>query len=162
MIGRLAGSPVTALKVTGIEKRDGPCPRGGQGCGACSISGDFCLDEELTADGTKDTSRLLAAGAKRVFWLRCLRSALDRGFAAFLEAAEKTGPIICESNSLREAVCPAFFIMLCDSDGKGIKPSAKKVAGKADFILQSPISAEDIEDLLKALSKRGFAFTKSR
>lgn len=160
LIRRFSGTPVTVLKVTGIESRDGPCPRGGQGCGACAIAGDFCLDEETSGDGTKDTSLLLAAGAKRVFWLRCLRAALGRGFAAFLEHSGGTGPIICESNSLREVVNPAFFIMIRNSRVKNVKPSAQKVAGKSDFTLQSPISGEDIEELLGAMSKKGFNFTK--
>ncbi|MDR2343042.1 MAG: hypothetical protein LBD86_00745 [Spirochaetaceae bacterium] len=160
LIRRFKGTPVTALKVTGIEERDGPCPRGGQGCGACTINGDFCIDEEFSVGGAKDTSLLLAAGAKRVFWLRCLRKALSRGFAAFLDRSGAAGPIICESNSLREVLKPAFFIMVCDSRGKGVKPSAQKVAEKADFTLQSPISTDDIEELLKALSKKGFSFTE--
>ena len=160
LVRRFNGTPVTVLKVTGIESRDGPCPRGGQGCGACAIAGDFCLDEENSRAGTKDTSLLLAAGASQVFWLRCLRPALARGFAAFLERSGGTGPIICESNCLREVVKPAFFIMICNSGGKNVKPSAQKVAGKSDFTLQSPISGEDIEKLLKALSKTGFDFTK--
>ena len=160
LIRRFNGETVTVLKITGIESRNGPCPRGGQGCGACAIAGDFCLDEEFSGDGTKDTSLLLAAGAKRVFWLRCLRAALDRGFAAFLERSGGTGPIICESNSLREVVNPAFFVMIRNSGRKNVKPSAQKVAEKSDFILQSPISPESIEELLKALSKKGFYFTK--
>jgi hypothetical protein len=161
LIRRFNGTPLTVLKITGIERRNGPCPRGGEGCGACTLDEDFCLDEELSTGGTKDTSLLLAAGAKRVFWLRCLRSAIDRGFAAFLERSGGGGPIICESNSLREALTPAFFIMIRDSSGKEIKPSAQKVFEKADFILQSPISEENIEELLKALSKKGFNFTKN-
>jgi hypothetical protein len=158
LIGRFAGPPVTALKVTGIEKRNGPCPRGGQGCGACTIDGDFCLTEELSPDGAKDTSVLLAAGAGRVYWLRCLRTALGKGFAAFLEHSGASGTIVCESNSLREEVNPAFFIMIYDSRGNDIKPSAQKVAFKADFTLKNPISPDDIEELLEALSKKGFHF----
>jgi hypothetical protein len=161
LIRRFNGTPLTVLKITGVDIRNGTCPRGGQGCGACTLDGDFCLVEELSTGGTKDTSLLLAAGAKRVFWLRCLRFALGSGFAAFLERLDGGGPIICESNSLREAVTPAFFIMIRDPSGKEIKPSAKKVLEKADFILQSPISEENFEELLKALSKKGFNFTKN-
>ncbi|MDR2098059.1 MAG: hypothetical protein LBP37_06025 [Spirochaetaceae bacterium] len=160
LIRRFSPVPVTALKITGIERHGGPCPRGGQGCGACAISGDFCLEEELSPNGTKDTSVLLAAGAKKVFWLRCLHSALARGFAAFLNQAggESIGDgiIICESNSLREVLEPAAFIMINDAEGSPPKPSAQRNAGKSDFTLQSPVSANDVTSLLQALSKKGF------
>ncbi|MDR0663139.1 MAG: hypothetical protein LBF80_03550 [Spirochaetaceae bacterium] len=156
LIRRFSPVPVTALKVTGIERHGGPCPRGGEGCGVCAISGDFCLEQELSAHGAKDTSVLLAAGAERVFWLRCLRSALASGFNAFLERAGDESIIISESNSLREVVEPAAFIMIHDAEGGIPKPSAQKNAGKADFTLQSPVSGDDITSLLEALSKKGF------
>jgi hypothetical protein len=151
---RFSPVPVTALKVTGIERHGGPCPRGGKGCGACSISGDFCLEQELSPNGAKDTSVLLAAGAARVFWLRCLRSALASGFAAFLEQAGKDGIIISESNSLREVVEPAAFIMIHDTEGGSPKPSAQKNASKSDFTLQSPISRDDITSLIMVIKPR--------
>ncbi|MDR1596069.1 MAG: hypothetical protein LBR99_00045, partial [Treponema sp.] len=75
--------PVTALKVTTADHPG--CHRGGAGCGACSFSSPYILEEELDMLSGKDTSRLLAAGAARVFWLRASRSCIGRGFRAFLE-----------------------------------------------------------------------------
>ncbi|MDR0382365.1 MAG: hypothetical protein LBH50_00070 [Spirochaetaceae bacterium] len=161
LIRRFGRTPVIALKITGFERGGGPCPRGGDGCGACNIDGEFCLAEELSEDGNKDTAMLLAAGARRVFWLRCLRSSLAKGFAAFLEQAGGDHVIVCESNSLREAVEPAFFIMIRDSDGGNPKPSAKRVAAKSDFTLLSPFSDENIEELLDTLYKKGVGFEKN-
>jgi hypothetical protein len=163
LIRRFRRAPVVALKITGFERGGGPCPRGGEGCGACNIAGEFCLEEELSGGGDKDTALLLAAGAKRVFWLRCLRSALSKGFAAFIERASVSpgGVVICESNSLRETVTPGFFIMIRDSDGRKPKPSAERVAGKADVTLQSPFSPENIEELLVAMSEKGMVFAKN-
>jgi hypothetical protein len=153
--------PVTALKVTGIERGAGLCPRGGQGCGACNIDGDFCLTEEFSGMGGKDTAMLLAAGASRAFWLRCLRPALESGFDVFRERYGGEGTVLCESNSLREVVEPAFFIMIYDSFGKIIKPSAEKVMGKSDFAMQNPISQADIDVIVKILSKKGFNFKET-
>ncbi|MDR2659984.1 MAG: hypothetical protein LBC27_08380 [Spirochaetaceae bacterium] len=158
LIRRFKDAPVTALKITCVERRNGPCPRGGEGCGGCAINSDFCLEEECSCGGTKDTALLRVAGAEKVFWLRCLRSSLARGFDAVLEHSGGAGPIICESNSLSEVVKPAFFIMIRDSSGEKPKPSAEKVMQKADITLQSPVSAENIEYLLKLLSKKGFNF----
>lgn len=67
--------PVIGIKVTTIKAKDGQCPRGSQGCGVCSsLEGDFCITEEIDSDCDKDTARLLAAGANRVFWLRAMKA----------------------------------------------------------------------------------------
>ena len=62
---------ITGIKVTTIKDEDGRCPRGGEGCGVCSsLEGVYHITEELNRNSGKDTARLLAAGASRVFWLR--------------------------------------------------------------------------------------------
>ena len=64
------GHEIVGAKVTTIGQRGGACPRGGEGCGVCSsLEGNYCITEETGALPGKDTSRLLAAGARRVFWL---------------------------------------------------------------------------------------------
>jgi hypothetical protein len=139
---------VNALKITGIERRGGVCPRGGEGCGACKLDADFCLTEELDGEGSKDTSLLLKAGAEKVFWLRCLRSALRQGYGAFAEKADGDAIIICESNSLREVAEPALFVMIEAENGAPPKPSAAQVAAKADITMRPRFSSKEIEELL--------------
>ena len=66
---------ITAIKITVIRSDEsrGSCPRGGSGCGVCSsLEGEYDITEETDRDGSKDTSRLLRAGANHVFWLRVL------------------------------------------------------------------------------------------
>jgi len=47
--------------------------RGGKRIGVCSsIEGAFFITEELDSSSGKDTSRLLLAGTRKVFWLRVL------------------------------------------------------------------------------------------
>ena len=47
---------VTAAKITVIRESGGRCPRGGEGCGACtSLDGDYDLMQETNRDGVKDT-----------------------------------------------------------------------------------------------------------
>ncbi|GHU43054.1 hypothetical protein FACS1894190_13120 [Spirochaetia bacterium] len=147
------------LKVTGVEKSNGVCPRGGKGCGACAINGDFCLSEEKNNACDKDTSLLLAAGADKVFWLRCLRASFESGIAAFLKEIDPAGNgkghdktiIICESNSLRNSVLPGLFVMIKNNETP--KPSAASVADLADLSLQNPVSKDDL-DLLYALARQ--------
>lgn len=144
---------VYALKVTAVEASCGPCPRGGKGCGACDLGGaSFVLSEEQSVGGDKDTARLLAAGAKKVFWLRSLRSHLKEGFAAFSAALPKDALVICESNALREVVEPALFVMIEGENAKReAKPSAAKVAHFADIRFDNPREFQALEMCLERL-----------
>ncbi len=130
--------PITAFKVTTIKEKDGQCPRGGEGCGVCSsLEGNFDIREETDSETDKDTARLLRAGAKKVFWLRCLQSHLRPARDALLKTIEKDHLIICESNSMRQAVRPAAFVMVKNNPSQSLKQSAQEVAHLADEILIS-------------------------
>ncbi|AGK95339.1 hypothetical protein [Clostridium pasteurianum] len=129
--------PITALKITTIEEKDGKCPRGGRGCGVCTnIKENFELIEEKTSDSNKDTSLLLAAGAERVYWLKVLKTHIKEGIEYFLTEIPENNLIICESNSLRNIVRPGVFIMLKNTQNSNIKKSASEVMDKADFIVE--------------------------
>ena len=55
---------IIGIKVTTIDSTTGPCPHGGDGCGACSsLEGNYCITEETDSRSNKDTCRMLAAGA---------------------------------------------------------------------------------------------------
>lgn len=127
--------PVFGLKITAIREKDGSCPRGGQGCGVCSsLKGDFCLTEETNPKSPKDTSRLLAAGAARVFWLRVMRNSLEHGMKKYLETIPAGAAIICESNSARKSMDPGLFIMTKKTGERRNKPSAEEVIDLVDRI----------------------------
>lgn len=128
---------VIAAKVTTINQRDGKCPRGGEGCGTCSsIDEDFVITTETCADSPKDTSRLLAAGAQKVYWLRAMKDSLEEACRALLEAIGPGRLIVCESNSLRHVVKPGLFLMVKDSNNGSLKPSAQAVVDHADMVVQ--------------------------
>jgi hypothetical protein len=136
IITRFRGqTPVYALKVT---LHHGQCPHGDEGCGACSsFDGAFALREETERIGPKDTSRMLAAGADRVFWLCALPDGLMDGLRQFLAEAGEDTLIVCESNSLREHVAPGCFIMLEGGAGPATE-SAARFAARADAAALSP------------------------
>jgi len=90
---------IIGIKVTTIKERDGQCPRGGEGCGVCSsLEGNFCITEETNRSSDKDTAKLLAVGASRVFWLRVMKTHLEEGIKALPEIIEPDAVTICESN----------------------------------------------------------------
>ncbi|RLC48531.1 MAG: hypothetical protein DRH70_00845 [Candidatus Coatesbacteria bacterium] len=158
LISRYArDSEIVGVKVTAIEKLDGNCPRGGQGCGVCtSLEGDFCITEEEDASGGKDTARMLRAGASRVFWLRCLRSHLREGLAALLERIGPDSALVCESNSLRKVVRPGVFVIVKDKDSHTFKESAQNVLQSADRIVLSDGKDFDLEMTRIVLSNHGW------
>jgi hypothetical protein len=128
---------IIGLKVTTIEEKDGTCPHGRKGCGVCSsMEGDFLVLEEKDGGLEKDTSLLLSAGAKKVFWLLVLEEALDLGAQELLKHIPQNSVVIAESNRLRLAVKPGLFVMLINRDGQ-IKPSAERVRSKADLTIVS-------------------------
>jgi molybdenum cofactor guanylyltransferase len=124
------------LKVTTVRAGRLGCPRGRGGCGACAaFRGAYCLTRETYATSSKDTARLLAAGARSVFWLRVRRARLRQGWNAFIRAAGNQASIVCESNSLRTIVEPGVFLMLPNASGAQSKPSAAAVEKYADRLV---------------------------
>jgi molybdopterin-guanine dinucleotide biosynthesis protein A len=124
---------ITGIKVTTIKEKNGQCPRGGEGCGVCSsLDGVYCITEETDNNSDKDTARLLAAGASRVFWLRVLKEHLPAGTTALLDVIGPDAVSICESNSLRQVVEPGLFLMARSNDSKVWKSSAEEVRKYAD------------------------------
>ncbi|MCK5850063.1 MAG: hypothetical protein KAH23_04045 [Kiritimatiellae bacterium] len=146
VIRRISSSiPVTGIKVTTIKQKNGTCPRGGKGCGVCSsLKGNYCITKETSRKSGKDTSRLLAAGAERVFWLRVMRSHLQEGFNALLELIGRNTISVCESNSLRAIVRPGLFLMIRDNLSDNIKESASAVIEYADRTIVSDGNDFDI------------------
>jgi len=129
---------IVGIKVTTIKAKDGQCPRGGWGCGVCSsLDGDFCITQETNKSSGKDTGRLLAAGASRVFWLRVLKIHLDEGIKALLDIIGPDAVSVCESNSLRGVVEPGLFLMVKGRNDKRWKSSADEVKEYADKIIVS-------------------------
>lgn len=124
---------IIAVKVTAIDCADGACPRGGKGCGVCSsLKGNYMLTEETDASGSKDTSRLLDAGASRVLWLRVLKSKMREGFEKLLGDIGRNTAWLCESNSIRQTVRPDVFLMVSGRGENFSKESSIKVREFAD------------------------------
>jgi len=124
---------IVGIKVTPVEKTDGSCPHGGSGCGACSsLNGHYYIAEETDREADKDTCRMLASGANRVFWLRALKTHLEEGAAVLLDIIGDDAVSVCESNSLRRVVEPGLFVMVKSCGEENHKTSAKDVIQYAD------------------------------
>jgi molybdopterin-guanine dinucleotide biosynthesis protein A len=129
---------VTGLKVTTVDRMDGQCPRGGQGCGVCtSLTSPWSVTRETARDTPKDTSRLLCHGAEQVFWLRVQEPALREGARALLDQLAPGTVSICESNRLRHVVEPGLFLMVRSSRDEVAKRSAASVEHLTDITVVS-------------------------
>jgi molybdenum cofactor guanylyltransferase len=120
--------PIVGVKITAVPDTEEACPRGGEGCGACAaLRGDFLITEERGEHPGKDTARLLASGARRVFWVRCRRSALHAAQEALAPRVGQGELVVVESNSLAQAIEPDLFFMVRNGRERGLKPTAAEV-----------------------------------
>lgn len=137
---------IIGIKATVIQETDGTCPRGGRGCGVCSsLEGDYCITEETSGPAGKDTTRLINAGASKVFWLRAVQGHLDEAVAALIDKIGRNAVCVCESNRLRLAIEPGLFIMVKNSHSNRYKSSATVVKEYIDLIVQSNGAKFDID-----------------
>jgi molybdopterin-guanine dinucleotide biosynthesis protein A len=103
------------------------------------------LGAKYFAHSHKDTARILAAGAKRVFWLRVMHTHLEQGLTALLDIVGPDAVLICESNSLRHVVEPGLFLIVKDRDTKFWKDSARQVKSYADKIVARNGTSFDLD-----------------
>jgi len=137
---------IVGVKVTAIEDAESGCPRGESECGVCSsLEGRYEIVEETDREAEKDTCRILAAGASRVFWLRVLKAGLEDGAAALMETIGGDAVSVCESNSLGRVVEPGAFIMVEGPGQESSKASAEEVIGYADRIVRFDGDGFDID-----------------
>ncbi|MBV8514803.1 MAG: hypothetical protein JO260_05850 [Acidobacteria bacterium] len=118
------------------------------------------IDWERDANTGTDSSRFLAAGAQRSFWLRTkqgflaegmpfLRSALDEFAQARHQSGDKASPVhvILESNSLLQFLKPDLFLMVLHPAKSDFKESAQLQLDRASaFVLREPIPSNSNEE----------------
>lgn len=92
--------------------------------------------EETRRETAKDTSRMLRAGAKKVFYLRSDDSGIKTSFNYFRKELPDEAIIVCESNSLAQAIHPGLYVMVRSIRG-AVKPRAVAQLDRADLIVVS-------------------------
>jgi len=84
--------------------------------------------------GNKDSQRMLGSGAVASYFIRVRDEYLEEAFGALLEKIGKNKIIVCESNSLRNIVEPALFLMV-NGNNKELKAESEKWLAMADVQL---------------------------
>ena len=99
------------------------------------------LFEEKRLHTNKDTSRMLRAGARQVFYLRSDNDHILENYLHFLQLIPEKSIIVCESNSLGYHVNPIKHIIITKR-GAAVKPRAQRLLSLADMVLSSPQQKE--------------------
>ena len=126
----------TAAKIT--QFGHGICSVNGEACGCAVSEHQFSITEERHQDTGTDTSRFLAAGARRSLWVRTKQGELANAMPAFRAKIETDKFVIVESNSLRRFVTPALYVQVLDAANPDFKVSAQQFFDLSDaYILVS-------------------------
>ena len=97
---------------------------------------EFHVFEETNRTSDKDTSRMLRAGAVKVFYLRSDDRRIEVGFENLVKHIPQKAAVVCESNSLGKFVKPAISIIVRPVIGP-IKPRAIPRLKSADLVVVS-------------------------
>lgn len=120
--------PIVGVKVTTIAGDESACPRGGEGCGACTgLEGKFEVREDDASQPGKDTARMLGSGARRAFWIRCRSDGARAALAALAPRLDRGTVVVAESNSLVKDARPDLFLMVRPGRASPVKPTAAAV-----------------------------------
>jgi len=135
-----------AVKIT--QYGHGVCAVDGAACDCAPKEHAVALEEEADPAGRSDTSRFLAAGARRALWLRSRQGELAEALPLLrreLEPAENGATLhaVVESNSLLGFVKPQLYLVALDPAVTDFKESARRFLDRADaFVLRRPPAGE--------------------
>lgn len=123
----------TAIKLT--QYGHGVCAADGKECDCAPDEHPFAVTEETDRNGGSDTSRFLAAGAKRALWVRVQMRMLETVLPALERAIVDDDFVILESNSILRHWQPTVYLTVLDPARRDFKKSAREFLPRADGIL---------------------------
>jgi len=121
----------------------GVCAQNGENCDCAPDEHVCAINWETLPNTGTDSSRFLAAGARRSFWLRTKQGFLAEGLpllrAALRETIESSEgeppPVIVESNSLLQFLKPSLYFAVVDPAKEDFKDSARAALDRADALV---------------------------
>jgi len=119
VIKTLADQEVVGIKITPHIHETTP------GLVLLAESKGFSVYEETDPETGKDTSRMLKAGAARVFFAKVTDNDVLAAFKKILEYLPERVPIVCESPALRNYIEPGLFVIMRSDDSYNKKDISK-------------------------------------
>jgi hypothetical protein len=112
----------------------GVCSSSGKECNCAVEDPDhpFAVGEERGRDQTRDSARMLTAGAARAFWARAPQGRLAMALPALEEVFAEGEHVIVESNTLLDLVKPSMYVAVLDFAVEDFKDSARRHLPLAD------------------------------
>jgi hypothetical protein len=132
----------------------GVCAKNGETCGCAPDEHSYAISWEKSPTTGTDSSRFLAVGAKRSFWLRTKQGFLAEGLPLLREAlsevvelkAAEPPTLILESNSVLQFVQPSLYFAVIDARREDFKDSARTVLDRADALVLRGAPEEPAEN----------------
>jgi hypothetical protein len=130
----------TAVKIT--QYGHGLCSLNGESCHCATDDHSWAISEEKDRSGDSDTSRFLAAGALRAWWVRTEQGRLAEAIPTIRRRLAESRNAILESNSILKFVRPDLYLTVLDPATADFKRSAQLFLDQADaVILHAPEEA---------------------
>jgi len=98
---------------------------------------NFNIYRETSHSSSKDSSRMLKAGACQVFYIECHDEYLKKAFEKFLKITDAQVPVICESPALRKYVKPGIFFIVDSKSNINKKQGVLDLKNHADFFIET-------------------------
>lgn len=123
----------TAFKVT--QFGHGLCSAKGEPCDCETAEHTVAITEERDAESGTDSSRYLAAGAIRSFWVRTRIGDLVEAMPRIRKEVERAENVIFESNSILRFLRPDLYLSVLAPTVRDFKDSARLYLDRADAVL---------------------------
>jgi hypothetical protein len=123
----------TAFKIT--QFGHGMCSANGEPCDCETAEHTVAVSEERDGGSGTDSSRYLAAGAVRSFWVRTRLGDLAEAMPRIRKELERAENAVIESNSILRFMKPDIYLSVLDPEVADFKESAKRYLDRADAVL---------------------------
>jgi hypothetical protein len=122
-----------AMKIT--QYGHGICSANGQPCDCVTADHTLAVSEERNPASGTDTSRYLAAGAVRSYWVRTQQGMLAEAMPLVRAKIAAARHVLIESNSVLQFLRPDLYLALLDPANSDFKASALRFLDRADAVL---------------------------
>ncbi len=130
----------TALKIT--QYGHGVCSRDGEPCHCATDDHSWAISQEQDRSGESDTSRFLAAGAARAWWVRTEQGRLAEAMPTIRRRLAECENAILESNSILKFLRPDLYLTVLDPATADFKKSAQEFMDRADAVILHEAKAQ--------------------
>lgn len=123
----------TAIKIT--QFGHGVCSANGESCDCETSDHTIAVSEEREMASGTDSSRYLAAGALRSYWVRTRQGQLTEAMPRIRKLLEQSENVIIESNSILRFLKPDLSLSVLDPSISDFKPSALRYLDRTDALI---------------------------